>query len=252
MRSTSPSASTAAPRVSAALDLLDWARALVSVAFVLLLPLLIIGTSVRTVFTDRDFILQGFRENQVGTTTGLDDLQLQRVADAFVAYFQAPPGQIQMEVSAFGRSRALFNDREVAHMEDVQALVQFFLRMQIVAGAVVVLRLVVALTMDRGTVPIGREMLLSVALMVAAIVVVGVMALIDFDAFWTRFHQIAFRNGLWLLDPTRDYLIMLFPEPFWFAGTIRFVTLVGAQTLFVAAVGAGLLFGPRLFGSRTS
>jgi len=109
-------ASTDARRVSAAPDVLEWLHGLVSIVFVLLLPLLIIGTSVRTVFTDRDFMLQGFRDNQVATTTGLDDAQLQRVADAFVAYFQAPPGQIQMQVTAFGQSRPLFNDREVAHM----------------------------------------------------------------------------------------------------------------------------------------
>src|SRR5262245_28437571 len=251
MRSSTTPASRTASRVSAAPDLLDWARGLVSVAFVLLLPMLIIGTSVRTVFTDRNFILQGFRDNQVGITTGLDDPQLQRIADAFVASFQAPPGQIQMQVTAFGQSRPLFNDREVAHMEDVQALVQFFLRMQIVAAAVVALRVAAAFAFDRGSTALGRELLLSVALMIAAIIVVGAMALLDFDAFWTRFHQIAFRNGLWLLDPTRDYLIMLFPEPFWFAGTIRFVILVGTQTALVALLGLGLLLGPRLLNSRS-
>ncbi len=97
-------------------DLLDWLRGLISVGFVLLLPLLIIGTSLRGLITDRDFMLSGFRDNQVAATTGLDDPQLQRIADAFVAYFQAPPGQIQMQVTAFGQSRPLFNDKEVAHM----------------------------------------------------------------------------------------------------------------------------------------
>jgi integral membrane protein (TIGR01906 family) len=233
--------------VSVAPDLLEWARTLVSVAFVLLLPLLIIGTSLRGLVTDRDFMLRGFRDYNVAATTGLDDPQLQRIADAFVAYFQAPPGQLQMQVTAFGQSRLLFNDREVAHMEDVQALIQFFLRMQLVAAAVVLLRLVVALVVDRGVVNLGRDMLLSTALMVAVILLVAVASAIDFDALWTRFHQIAFRNDLWLLDPTRDYLIMLFPEPFWFAATIRMATSVALQTLLVAVVGAGMFLSPRLF-----
>ena len=38
--------------------------------------------------------------------------QLERIADAFVAYFQGPPGQIQMQVTAFGQPRLLFNDRK--------------------------------------------------------------------------------------------------------------------------------------------
>ena len=227
-------------------DWLAWLSGLVSFVFILLLPLLIIGTSLRGLVTDRDFMLRGFRDNNVAATTGLDDAQLQRIADAFVTYFQSPPGQIQMQVTAFGQSRLLFNDREVAHMEDVQALIQFFLRMQIVAAAAVAVRLVVALTIERGVVNLGRDMLLSTALMVALVVLVAVLSLIDFDALWTRFHQIAFRNDLWLLDPTRDYLIMLFPEPFWFAATLRMAVSVTLQTVLVAVIGFGLLLSPRL------
>ena len=183
---------------------------------------------------------------------GLDDAQLRRIADAFVAYFQGPPGQIQMQVTAFGQSRPLFNDREVAHMEDVQALIQFFLRMQVIAAAVVILRIAAAVVFDRSAGALGRDMLWSTGLMVALVVLVGVLSLIDFDALWTRFHQIAFRNDLWQLDPTRDYLIMLFPEPFWFTATIRMATTVALQTLLLAVVGIGLIFSQRFFGDRSA
>ncbi len=86
--------------------------------------------------------------------------------------------------------------------------------MQIVAAAVVVLRVGVAVAFDRAAAPVGRELLWSTALMVALVVLVGVLSFIDFDGLWTRFHQIAFRNDLWQLDPSKDYLIMLFPKPF--------------------------------------
>jgi integral membrane protein (TIGR01906 family) len=241
-----------APRVSVTPDLLAWVRGLVSLAFVLLLPLLVISTSLRGLITDRDFMLRGFRDNQVATTTGLDDTQLTRIADAFVAYLQGPPGQIQMQVTAFGQSRALFNDREVTHMEDVQALIQWFLRMQLVAAAVVVVRVAVGVVFDRSPVPIGREMLWSTGLMVALVVAVGLLSLMDFEALWTRFHQVAFRNDLWQLDPTRDYLIMLFPEPFWFTATIRMATSVAVQTLALAVVGVGLIFSQRFLGDRSA
>ena len=100
--------STATARMNLAPDVLDWARSIVSLAFVLLLPLLLISTSLRGIVTDRDFMLRGFRDNQVALTTGLDDPQLERIADAFVAYFQGPPGQIQMQVTVNGQSRLLF------------------------------------------------------------------------------------------------------------------------------------------------
>jgi integral membrane protein (TIGR01906 family) len=239
-----------ASRVSVTPDLIAWVRGLISLAFVLLLPLLVISTSLRGLVTDRDLMLRGFRDNQVATTTGLDDTQLARIADAFVAYFQGPPGQIQMQVTAFGQPRALFNDREVTHMEDVQALIQFFLRMQFVAAAVVVVRLAAAVVFDRSPAPIGREMLWSTGLMVALVVLVGVLSLMDFEALWTRFHQIAFRNDLWQLDPATDYLIMLFPEPFWFTATIRMATTVALQTVLLAAVGVALIFSQRFLPDR--
>jgi integral membrane protein (TIGR01906 family) len=248
MRTTVP---TTAPRVTAGLDLLDWVGGLVSLAFVLLLPLLIIGTSLRGLVTDRDFMLRGFEDNHVATTTGLDDAQLGRIADAFVAYFQAPRGQIQLQVTAFGQPRPLFNDREVAHMEDVQALIQFFLRMQLIAAAVVVVRLAFAILVDRSAVPLGRDMLWSTGLMVGLVILVGVLSLLDFDALWIRFHQVAFRNDLWQLDPNSDYLIMLFPEPFWFAATIRMATSVALQTALVALLGIAFVLSPRWFGSRS-
>jgi len=231
-------------------DVLDWARGIVSVAFILLLPLLLISTSLRGLVTDRDFMLRGFRDNEVARTTGLDDPQLERIADAFVTYFQGPPGQIQMQVTVNGQSRPLFNDREVTHMEDVQALIQWFLRMQIVAAVVVIGRVVLALAVDRTPEPLGRDLLLSAALMVALVVLVGVLSVIDFSELWTRFHQVAFRNDLWQLDPTRDYLIMLFPEPFWYTATIRMATSVALGTALVILSGLVLLFGPRLLGSR--
>jgi integral membrane protein (TIGR01906 family) len=232
--------------------LLNWVPGLVSLAFVLLLPLLIIGTSLRGLVTDRDLMLRGFRENGVATTTGLDDPQLQRIADAFVAYFQGPPGQIQMQVTAFGQSRPLFNDKEITHMEDVQRLIQFFLQMQIIAAAVVVLRLGVAVVFDRASAPVGRELLWSAALMVALVVLVGVLSLMDFEALWTRFHQIAFRNDLWQLDPSKDYLIMLFPEPFWFTATLRMAATVALQTVLIAVIGVVLLLPISLPFARSS
>jgi integral membrane protein (TIGR01906 family) len=243
---------TAAPRVSAAPDLLSWARTAVSVAFVVTLPLLLIGTSLRGLVSDRDLILRGFQDNRVGLTTGLDQPQLERIADAFVAYFQAPPGELQMPIVVGGQTRPLFNQREVEHMQDVQGLVQLFLRLQLVAAAIGIVRVALALFVDRSPQPIGRELLMSAGLIVGLVVLVGLLSLVDFSGLWTRFHQIAFRNDLWQLDPRSDYLIMLFPEPFWFTATLSMAMTVALHTFLIVASGLVLLYGPQLLGSSNS
>ena len=48
-------------------------------------------------------------------------------------------------------------------------------------------------------------------------IILGVLAgwaVIDFDSLFIRFHQIAFTNELWLLDPRTDLMIQLMPTPF--------------------------------------
>lgn len=223
-----------------------WLRATLSAAFVVMLPLLIIGTNLRWLVTDRDLMLQGFRDNGVAATTRLDDRQLGQVADAFVRYFQAPPGLMEVQVQVDGQQRPLFNEREVRHMQDVQALVQLFLRLQVIAAVVVAARLAWALGVERSAAALGRDMLLSALFVVGLVVLIGALALVDFTALWTRFHQVAFRNNLWLLDPRTDYLIMLFPEPAWYAYTIRMVLGVAGMTGILGVVG-GLAwrFAPR-------
>ena len=41
-----------------------------------------------------------------------------------------------------------------------------------------------------------------------------IWSLIDFQSLFILFHKLSFSNNLWILDPTKDYLIMMFPEGF--------------------------------------
>ncbi len=54
-----------------------------------------------------------------------------------------------------------------------------------------------------------------------------------------QFHLLSFANDLWQLDPARDYLIMLFPQGFWFDATML-VALVTVVLAIILAAAAGL------------
>ena len=71
---------------------------------------------------------------------------------------------------------------------------------------------------------------------IGLIVAFGLLALAGFEAMFTIFHQISFANDLWLLDPRRDYLLMLFPLGFWFDA---------AMTVALRAGGGGGASGGR-------
>jgi integral membrane protein (TIGR01906 family) len=78
---------------------------------------------------------------------------------------------------------------------------------------------------------------------IGAAIVIGitgllvVWSLIDFNSLFYLFHLISFSNDLWILDPTRDYLIMMFPQRFFYDSAIFMVIsiLVAAIILMIAS-----------------
>jgi integral membrane protein (TIGR01906 family) len=65
----------------------------------------------------------------------------------------------------------------------------------------------------------------------------GITAALGFDTLFTRFHELSFRNDLWILDPDRDRLVQIFPFAFWqlAAGLLIGLTLAESVLLGVAA-----------------
>ena len=67
----------------------------------------------------------------------------------------------------------------------------------------------------------------------AVMLALGLATLLGFDQLFLQFHLISFTNPFWQLDPTTDYLIMLFPLGFFYEATLfcALATAVGAVVL---------------------
>jgi integral membrane protein (TIGR01906 family) len=65
---------------------------------------------------------------------------------------------------------------------------------------------------------------------------------VDFTEAFIKFHELAFSNDLWMLDPRTDYLVAIFPEGFWFDAVIRIATTSAIEGLIAGAAGLALLF----------
>ena len=81
----------------------------------------------------------------------------------------------------------------------------------------------------------------------------GLLSVVAFDALFLLFHRVSFANDFWQLDPRTDYLVLLFPQGFWFDATMwaalralggRGAAGCGGRRLpGVAAVGSGQIPG---------
>lgn len=216
-----------------------------AVLFVVALPVFLVTANVRFLASDIGYHKHGFREFDSERRTGLPLADVDRAGEEIIEYFEDDAETLRILVTVDGQETSLFNAKETDHMRDVKTLIRAVYRLNEVSLAIVLAYVACAViwTGERTVAGLARLALAGVGLGVGVVGVVGVFALTGFDRAWTTFHEIAFRNDLWQLDPDTDRLIQMFPEEFWQEATFIAggLTLVEV-TLVVAASLAYLVF----------
>jgi len=201
--------------------------------FILSLPVLLLTASVSAAANSPWFYTYGFDKYEVSETTGLDDEQLSLVAHELISYFNSGEETISVYAVKDGEPFQVFNEREVIHLKDVKGLFGLVYGLLLGTGIYACVYFGVSLFWWRESRPPARGLLRGGVLTLVIMVVVGVMVAINFDWFFRQFHLISFANDFWMLDPATDYLIMLFPQGFWFeaATYCALSTALGALVL---------------------
>jgi integral membrane protein (TIGR01906 family) len=203
--------------------------------FILCLPVLLLTASVSLAVNCPWLYQYGFDKYNVSQTTGLEEAELDKIPGALIGYFNSGEESIDLSVQKDSEPFELFNEREVGHLRDVKGLFRLVYALLLGTGiyACVYAGLNLFWWRNRrfywGLVGGGG---LTLVLMLA----IGLAAAIDFDWLFLKFHLISFANDLWMLNPATDYLIMLFPQGFWFDAAIY----CAAATAFLALVLGGL------------
>lgn len=130
----------------------------------------------------------------------------------------------------FADGSPLYNERELEHMDDVQAVTRAAFLIALV-GVLIAIALVIYLARQSAT----RRTLYRalwrgavITLVILASIIMLVVA--NWDRFFTLFHQLFFADGTWVFLYS-DTLIRLFPEQFWFDAAITIGGLSGLLAL---------------------
>jgi integral membrane protein (TIGR01906 family) len=146
---------------------------------------------------------------------GRDELAL--VMDDFAAYLRGEYEECpNREVTMFGESSPILNDKEIAHMRDVRALFghERVLRGWLLGLSIALMGAAFALYRKAGGVKVKRMPLYAFLCLIAPIVAFAIWVEQDFYAVFNQFHEAVFTNDLWLLNPETDALIRMFPLHF--------------------------------------
>ena len=219
-------------------------RLLAIAFFVAAVPVFLIATNVRWVTNAPLLYRYGFDKYDIPAHTGIERGELLSAARQIRDYFNNGDEYLTVSVVQDGvRVENLYNSREVLHMRDVKGLVRGVYRIQEAAGVYLVAFAVVGMVLWRRSflAPLARYAAWGGALTLGLVVLVGLASLLGFDRLFTTFHVVSFSNDLWQLDPRTDYLIMMFPEGFFFDATVWIAGATVVEALLVTAVVLALL-----------
>ncbi len=165
------------------------------------------------------------------------------VTREMMAYLRGDRDTLSVVTTVEGVEQDFFNEQDRFHMGEVREL--FIGGLKIRTGAcvtaVLCLLLLLALGADVKKV-LPRAYQRALALCGAAVLILGLACLIDFNAVFVQFHHIFFDNDLWLFDPAEDYMIRMLPEGLFYDMVIR----IGGLFVGILLVLLAVSFLPRI------
>ncbi len=135
----------------------------------------------------------------------------------------------------FPNGRPFYNERELQHMVDVQRVAQ-------IAFSALTLLIIFAVLIDlalhrsrEGRAAFRRGLFSGGLLTLALIAGLAIFVLVNWETFFTQFHELFFANGSWVFEYS-DSLIRLYPVRFWQDTALTIGALVAASALLLIGV----------------
>ncbi len=213
--------------------------------FILCLPVLLLTASIGGAVNSLWLYEYGFAKYGISQTTGMADAGLEKAARGLIGYFNSGEEYINLTVDKDGEPFTLFNEREVLHLKDVKGLIRLDYTVLLWTLVYSLVYTLMAIFWRRGGYRrhLGWGLVGGGGLTLALMLAFGAVIFLGFDRFFLQFHIFSFANDLWRLDPTKDYLIMLFPQGFWFDATLLVAIATAAGAVVLGGVGWLLISG---------
>ena len=162
------------------------------------------------------------------------------VTREMMAYLKGDRERLSVVTTVEGTEQDFFNEQDRLHMDDVQGLFLGGLALRRWAFAVLAAALVCLAAACRKEIwrTLARSFQVVLGILAALILFLGIAMARNFNAVFTKFHEIFFDNDLWIFDPAEDYMIRMLPEGLFFDMVIRIggFFLTGLTVLLILSI----------------
>jgi len=212
------------------------------VLLILAIPAFLFSLSIGIALNSQWLYEAGFVKYNIPQVTGITMPELDKAAAGIITYFNNGDEYINVQIIKDGQPYQLYSEdqKEIVHMKDVKAL--FHLDYKVLLGSFIVMIACLGIILARKN---RRRLYWGLtgggALTLGIVIALGIGVLTGFfDTLFIKFHEIAFTNTDWLLDPNIDVLVQMFPDGFW-QDAVSFIGLLAASSALVIGIIGGWL-----------
>ncbi len=125
-----------------------------------------------------------------------------------------------------------YSNKEIAHLTDVKKIIQF-LRLVNIASAIALTVFGISIIYQSGARVLAKLILNSSSFLFLIIATAIAGLIFNFDQIFYWFHQLVFKNDFWLLDPSIESLVVIFPGNLFFDITARLFMISALINLLI-------------------
>ena len=214
--------------------------------FSIIVALLITSFEI-AMYSDFDVYRQEYEKYDVLSDLDMTMDDVMYVTHEMMDYLRGEGDTLSVMTTVEGKEQDFFNEQDRFHMGEVRDLFIGGLNIRLGACAAAVL-CVLFLLFTRADIKkiIPRSYRIALGMTGAAVLLIGIAAVVDFNAVFVQFHHIFFDNDLWIFDPAEDYMIRMLPEGLFYDMVMR----IGAIFVAGLAVLLVLSFIPKILDRK--
>ena len=224
---------------------LHWCAGII-LGFSVIAALLITSFEI-AMYADFDVYRQEYEKYDVLSELDMTMDDVMYVTHEMMDYLRGEGDTLSVVTTVEGQEQDFFNEQDRFHMGEVRELFIEGLNIRFgacVAAVLCILFLVITRADIKKVVP--RSYRIALGVTGAAVILIGIAAVVDFNAVFVQFHHIFFDNDLWIFDPAEDYMIRMLPEGLFYDMVMR----IGAIFVVSLVVLLVLSFIPKIADRR--
>ena len=177
----------------------------------LLVILGVLFCALRLLINRPGYFMRRYEALHIEDSIGIPAEDCTKAVFRLIDYMEGRAEDIQLIVREDGVPVKMYNAQEIAHMEDVRELYQFWRTLSYCALSALACLLLMSLLSKGLRASLWLSYKLAWGVFGAALLAMLVWVLVDFYGFWTQFHYLFFDNMLWLMDPASCRMIRICP-----------------------------------------